>query len=113
MCNKHTWYLDAVINLDLSMRPTLNNTDDKSSTLGYPASVESDLYLTKGCYVGIEGNLILFDSGCTMTVTPYLNDFIGGIKYVKEKEMQDLLVFDIFVKYIFLILKLKLVNSKL
>ena len=52
--------------------------------------MEDDLYLPKACYVGIDGNRILFDPGCTMTVTPYLEEFVGRLTYVKGKEMQGL-----------------------
>ena len=90
MCNAYVWYLDAVIYPDFMLGPTIQNDGDIPSTFGHVVSVESDLYLAKGCYIGIEDNLILFDSGCKMTVTPYLDDFVGDIKYVKGKEMQGL-----------------------
>ena len=90
MCNTYAWYLDAVISPDSFVGPTIGSEDGTFGIFGNVASAESDLYLPKGCYVGIEGNLILFDSGCTMTVTPYLDDFVGDIKYVKGKEMQGL-----------------------
>ena len=82
--------MDAVIHPDSLLGPTMRNDGDSPSTFEHVTSVEYDLYLPKGCYIGIEGNLILFDSGCTMTVTPYLDDFVGGTKYVKGKEMQGL-----------------------
>ena len=88
MCNAYVWYLDAVIYPDFMLGPTIQNDGDSPSTFGHVASVESDLYLPKGCYVGIEGNFLLFNSGRTMNMNPYLYDFVGVIKYVKGKEIQ-------------------------
>ena len=55
-----------------------------------PSSMDEDLYLPTGCYMSIDGNLILFNSGCSMSVFPYKSDFIGGIKYVKRREIQGI-----------------------
>lgn len=40
MCNTYTWYLDAIINSDLVMGPTLNNVE--TIEYGCLASIESD-----------------------------------------------------------------------
>ena len=63
MCNTYGWYFDTVINPESLLGPSIQNDGDISSIFGHVVSVESDLYLAKGCYIEIEGNLILFDSG--------------------------------------------------
>ena len=86
MCGKHT--LDVAIKPDVIMGITLKNTE--LFEYGYHTSIENNIYFPKGCYVGVQGNLILFDSVCKMIITPYIYDFIRGITYFKGREIQGL-----------------------
>ena len=52
-----------------------------------PSSTDEDLYLPTGCFMGVDGNIILFDSGCSMEVSPYKFDVVGGFKFLKGREM--------------------------
>ena len=90
MCCTYDWYLDAVIHPNKLLGPGISDEEVPLTSYGQAANIEDDLYLPKGCYIGVGGHRILFDSGCTTTVTPYLDDFVGGIKYVKGREMQGL-----------------------
>ena len=90
MCCTYDWYLDAVIHPNKLLGPGISDKEVPITSYGQAANIEDDLYLPKSCYIGIGGHRILFDSGCTTTVTPYLDDFVGGIKYVKGREMQGL-----------------------
>lgn len=56
----------------------------------FPSSVDKDLYLPTGCYISVIGNTVLFDSGCSMAVSPYKSDFLVGIKYIKKRETGSL-----------------------
>ena len=59
-------------------------------THAFTSSMEYDLFLPTGCYIGVDWNRVLFDSGCTMVVSLYKSDFVGCIKYVKGGEIQGI-----------------------
>ena len=43
-------------------------------------AIEEDLYSPKGYYIGIDHIPIIFDSGCTVAITPFIGDFVGPIQ---------------------------------
>ena len=47
-------------------------------------ALEDDLFALKGFYIANEDKPIVFDSGCSIAVTPRLEDFVGDIKQVKK-----------------------------
>ena len=48
-------------------------------------ALEDDLFAPKGFYIANGDKPIVFDSGCSIEVTPHLIDFVGEIKQVKKE----------------------------
>ena len=71
-CKHYAHYLDATMG---RIETIQSSGSDPNHVSGY-TSTENDIFIRKGCYVGIDDVPIIFDSGCTIAVTPHLSDFI-------------------------------------
>ena len=81
---KYPHYFDATRNILEGLEHEINNGNDH----GYTA-INDDLFLPTGYYADSQQMDIVFDSGCTTSVTPNKSDFIGEITTV-NKIMQGL-----------------------
>ena len=71
LCNKHHHYLDTVIHgLDIVSIGEYNQDDCAFTAL------DKDVFLPLRLYTGEDGKSILFDSRCTLVVTPYASSFL-------------------------------------
>ena len=73
-CNQYSHYLDAV----------MDKIEAFEGGKGGPTQVSycfngliDDVFVPVGVYVNNNGMAIVFDTGCSVAVTPYLEDFIG------------------------------------
>ena len=75
----------------------MNGLDGCNETFGLLASetkdhhcahcftaLENDLFAPKGFYIGNGDKPTVFDSGCSIAVTPHLEDFVEEVKQVKK-----------------------------
>ena len=77
---KYPHYFDATRNiLEGIEQHEINNENDH----GYTA-ITDDLFLPTGYYTDSQQMNIVFDSGCTTSVTPNKSDFIGEITTVNK-----------------------------
>ena len=85
--NTYDTYLDIVLNeinvLDKPVEPKGINVLNKPCTNCF-TTVDDDLYNPKGYYIEVDNTHIIFDSGCSVSITPFAADFVGPIhKYDK------------------------------
>ena len=57
----------------------IDNNEHQTCSQCY-TSLDSDLFSHTGCYVGLDGVPIIFDSRCTISVIPHKQDFVGNIR---------------------------------
>ena len=53
--------------------------DHQASISGYTA-IDEDLYSPKVYYIGTDQIPVIFDSGCMVAITPFVEDFVGPIQ---------------------------------
>ena len=93
-CKKYSHYFDAVRG-DLEGGTNEEFASLSSDQINHHCTycftaLEEDLFSPKGFYVGPGSKPIVFDSGCSIAVTPFKEDFVGGITLV-QKTMSSLL----------------------
>ena len=66
---------------------TIQSADSDPNYISGYTSIEDDIFIPKGCYIGSGSDEvpIIFNSGCTITVTPYLSDFICPPTPIKKR----------------------------
>ena len=75
-CNQYDHYLDAVMN---KIEAFTDGGGGASKDYGF-TSLEDDVFIPVGLYIGDSKEIpIVFDTGCSVAVTPYKEDFIGPI----------------------------------
>ena len=82
-CNNFEHYLDAAMYKLDGLQETHMQQDQEYS------AVHDDLFMSTGYYSNPGDIDIIFDSGCTTSVTPHEHDFIGPINRI-NKNMQGL-----------------------
>ena len=75
-CNTYSSYLDTITNgSELFLT---NNNKHQIYNSSYTA-LDDDLYGPKGYYLGADQIPVIFDSECTVAITPFTEDFVGPI----------------------------------
>ena len=77
-CNTYDHYLEAALHrgeFSSMMEDNIPQTCDHCYT-----ALDDDLFLPRGRYVGKDGVPIIFDTGCSISVTPHKQDFVGTIR---------------------------------
>ena len=71
-CKQSAHYLDATV----ERMETIQSSGSDPNHISEYTSVDNDIFFPTGCYIGSDDVPIIFGSGCTITVTPHLSDFI-------------------------------------
>ena len=81
----HGHYFDTVRG-DISGLEAHADSQQANDRHGYTA-LEENIFLTKCCYVGDDGDPIIFDSGCICVMTPYNGVFLGESNQLRESRV--------------------------
>ena len=81
-CNQYSHYLDTVLN---KIEPFHDESTRYNNEIGMTC-LDNDLYLPRGLYSSDIGLSIIFDSGCSVAVSPSKEDF-GDILVPSSKTM--------------------------
>ena len=73
-CTQYTTYLNTVIH-----RLEMRNITLKLLCQPCYIAIYDDLYTSKGYYVGIHKFIIIFDYGCSGSITPFVIYFTGTL----------------------------------
>ena len=81
--NTYDTYLDIVLNginvLDEPVEPKGVNVLNEPCTNCF-TTIDDDLYTPKGYNIEADNTHIIFDSGCSVSITPFAADFVGPIQ---------------------------------
>ena len=83
-CIKYAHYLDAIMETNnFLFKDVVGKSKVPVCEACFTALVE-DVFAPRGHYINIDDIPIVFDSGCTVTVTPHTADFIWKIESVNK-----------------------------
>ena len=86
-CDKYAHYFDATkgfLGVDDEHFPLLQSDTMLHHCAHCFTALEEDLFMPRGFYVGSGDKPVVFDSGCTMSITPFKEDFVGKIDPVQK-----------------------------
>ena len=86
-CKKYPHYVDSI-------KDSFGAEDEEflflqSDTINHYCAhcftaLEDELFMTKGFYVDVGDKSVVFNSGCTISITPFKEDFVGDISPVRN-----------------------------
>ena len=86
-CAKYPHYFEAVkgsFGKDDNEFPPLQSDTINHHCAHCFTALEDILFMPKGFYLDSGDKPVVFDSGCTVSITPFKEDFVGKIKPVKR-----------------------------